>query len=389
MNKRLKQNGLLSLVLVLSLLMSMPVCVLAEEPDENIITVEETPEETASDTVEEAPEIICEPVEPAVEEAGEVLLSEAAVEAPVTDETVEIADAAENIPLEGISDMDETASDFTDEQPTEPQEEADEGLLDNPDVEELAEEDDTSELPTMDLEQSLNDMTDESTSTATDLSEEADVDTDFFSVGFDLRGHGEAIEPVRVASGSTVEKPEDPKADGFVFIGWYRESSCERLWFFDTDTVTENLTLYAGWEEIQPEETVEQAEEAQQLLDPDEEPVWSLSLPGSQPIAYKAEITEIGTISVQDAWNFTEGQAISVTLDYSSFSGDTYSIPIEITVMQNGTERTWSAGTSISLSPDGSDPITVFVNIGAEDWAAAPHGAYAMSLVFHSALAGR
>lgn len=119
------------------------------------------------------------------------------------------------------------------------------------------------------------------------------------------------------------------------------------------------------------------------------EPVWSLSLPGSQKITYKAERTKIGTISVKGASGFTDGQAISVTLDYSSFSSDTHSIPIEITVLQNGTERTWSAGTSISLSPDGSDPITVFVNISAEAWAAAPHGAYAMSLVFHSALAGR
>ena len=121
----------------------------------------------------------------------------------------------------------------------------------------------------------------------------------------------------------------------------------------------------------------------------DEEPVWSLSLPGSQQIAYKAERTKIGTISVKGASGFTDGQAISVTLDYSSFSSDTHSIPIVITVIQNGTERTWNAGTTISLSPDGSNPITVFVNISAEAWAAAPYGAYAMSLVFHSALAER
>lgn len=310
MNKRLKQNGLLSLVLVLSLLMSMPVCVLAEEPDENIITVEETSEETASDTVEEVPEIICEPVEPAVEEAGEVLLSEAAVEVPVTDETIDIADAAEDIPVEGISDMDETASDFTDEQPTEPQEETDEIILDDPVVEELVEDDVADELQDVDVEQALDDITIETTETTTELVEEEE-----------LNG------------------PDD--------------------------------------------------EEILQSADAVEEPFWILSLPGSQPIAYKAERTKIGTISVQASSNFTAGQTISVTLDYSSFSSDTHSIPIEITVIQNGTERTWSAGTTISLSPDGSDSITVFVNISAEAWAAAPHGAYAMSLRIRSALAGR
>lgn len=310
MNKRLKLNGLLSLVLVLSLLMSMPVRVLADEPDENNITVEETPEETTSDTVEEVPGIICEPVEPAVEEAGEGLLSEAAVEVPVTDETIEIADAAEDIPLEGISDMDETASDFTDEQPTEPQEETDEILLDDPVVEALVEDDVADELRDVDVEKALDGITIEATETT--------------------------MEPVE----------------------------------------EEELNGQEGEEILQPEDAVE-------------EPFWSLSLPGSQPIAYKAERTEIGTISVQGASNFTDDQAISVTLDYSSFSSDTHSIPIEITVMQNGTERTWSAGTGISLSPDGSDPITVFVNISAEAWAAAPHGAYAMSLRIRSALAGR
>ena len=123
--------------------------------------------------------------------------------------------------------------------------------------------------------------------------------------------------------------------------------------------------------------------------DADGYPIWSLSIPSSQPIAYKAERTEIGTISVKEASNFTDGQAISVTLDYSSFQSDTYSIPIEITVIQNGLESAWRAGTTISLSPDGSDPITLFVNISAEAWTAAPHGAYAISLIFNSALSGR
>lgn len=214
-------------------------------------------------------------------------------------------------------------------------------------------------------------------------------DITVYVVSFDLRGHGTAIAPINVEADGTIKKPSTPQADGFTFTGWYREPSCEREWSFDTDTVTENLTLYAGWEEIPPEETVEQSEEAPLPLEPDEEPVWSLSLPGSQQIAYKAERTRIGTISVKEASGFTDGQAISVTLDYSSFSSDTHSIPIEITVKQNGTERTWRAGTTILLSPDGSDPITIFVNISAEAWMAASHGAYAMSLVFHSALAGR
>ena len=135
--------------------------------------------------------------------------------------------------------------------------------------------------------------------------------------------------------------------------------------------------------------TGQDAEELPELLDSAEEPVWSLSLPGSQAIAYKAERTKIGTIAIKDALNFTDDQSICVTLDYSSFNSDDYSIPIEITFIQHGTEFVWDNGSSCFINPDGSDPITVFVNISAEAWDAAPHGSYAMSIRFRSALIGR
>lgn len=135
--------------------------------------------------------------------------------------------------------------------------------------------------------------------------------------------------------------------------------------------------------------TEQDAEELPELLDSAEEPVWSLSLPGSQAIAYKAERTKIGTIAIKDALNFTDDQSICVTLDYSSFNSDDYSIPIEITFIQHGTEFVWDDGSSCFINPDGSDPITVYVNISAEAWDAAPHGSYAMTIQFRAELVGR
>lgn len=135
--------------------------------------------------------------------------------------------------------------------------------------------------------------------------------------------------------------------------------------------------------------TEQDAEELPELLDSDEEPVWSLSLPSSQAIAYKAERTEIGTIDIKDTLNFTDDQSICVTLDYSSFNSDDYSIPIEITFIQHGAEFVWDDGSSCFINPDGSDPITVFVNISAEAWDAAPHGSYAMTIQFRAELMGR
>lgn len=67
------------------------------------------------------------------------------------------------------------------------------------------------------------------------------------TVTFNANGHGTAPKTREVLKGDKVQKPADPTADGYVFGGWFRESTCENAWNFDTDTVTEATTLYAKW----------------------------------------------------------------------------------------------------------------------------------------------
>ena len=392
MSKRLKLNRLLALTLVLLLLLSKPVFALAEETTEDPPTAEEISEEVIVEMDEPAPEIVSTPVDPPVEEAEEILLVDPSEEAFVADESWEGTSVAEDTPVEAETDMGETIPEVTID-PAEQSEEDEETPVDGSDTEESDEE--AVELPPTDLEEAVEDFPEEPIESSEEPGNDetdTDTETESFIVRFDLCGHGEAVEAICVTSGDTLEKPDNPRAEGFTFIGWYREASCEWKWDFDTDTVTEDMTLYAGWEEIVQEESTEQEqadEETIEMPDVEEEPAWTLSLPGSQAIAYKAERTKIGTIAVTDASHFADGQAVSVTLDYSSFSSDDYSIPIVITVIQNGTEYVWNDGTSCSLNPDGSDPITVYVNISAEAWDAAPHGSYAMSIQFRSALLGR
>lgn len=50
--------------------------------------------------------------------------------------------------------------------------------------------------------------------------------------------YGEVIDPV-----------EDPSREGYVFTGWYQDQACTFKWDMEKDTVTEPMTLYAGWEE--------------------------------------------------------------------------------------------------------------------------------------------
>lgn len=75
------------------------------------------------------------------------------------------------------------------------------------------------------------------------------------TVTFDMQGHGHGTAPdsadyTSIAAGSKIKKPTDPTAEGYLFSGWYKDEACKEAWDFDKDTVTEDLTLYAGWKEI-------------------------------------------------------------------------------------------------------------------------------------------
>ncbi|MDE6505102.1 MAG: InlB B-repeat-containing protein [Clostridia bacterium] len=69
-----------------------------------------------------------------------------------------------------------------------------------------------------------------------------------YTVTFDVQGHGSAPQAVTgLAEGDKVQKPDDPTADGYVFLGWYKDAQLGEEWDFDKDTVSSDITLYASW----------------------------------------------------------------------------------------------------------------------------------------------
>lgn len=72
------------------------------------------------------------------------------------------------------------------------------------------------------------------------------IDLPSATLTFNMNGHGTQIEPVTVAVGGTVTKPEDPAAvTGYTFGGWYTDEACTKEYTFgklDKDT-----TVYAKW----------------------------------------------------------------------------------------------------------------------------------------------
>ena len=68
-----------------------------------------------------------------------------------------------------------------------------------------------------------------------------------YTVTFDANGHGTAPSEQKTTYGGKITEPAAPTAENYYFRGWFKESTCENIWDFDSDIVTANITLYAKW----------------------------------------------------------------------------------------------------------------------------------------------
>lgn len=67
-----------------------------------------------------------------------------------------------------------------------------------------------------------------------------------YVVSFDSRG-GSDVEAAKVDKNGKLTAPKQPKRNGYLFSGWYKNEDCTTLWDFDVDKVNGNITLYAKW----------------------------------------------------------------------------------------------------------------------------------------------
>lgn len=66
-----------------------------------------------------------------------------------------------------------------------------------------------------------------------------------FAVNFEAGGET-VYDPQRIVKNQLVEKPEDPKLTGHIFVDWYKDAELTTKYNF-ADPVTDNLTIYAKW----------------------------------------------------------------------------------------------------------------------------------------------
>lgn len=70
----------------------------------------------------------------------------------------------------------------------------------------------------------------------------------YYQVDFDMANHGK-IKSQSVKKGQTASEPEEPKAEGYSFEGWYSDNKFENEFKFD-EPITKDTTIYAKWAKL-------------------------------------------------------------------------------------------------------------------------------------------
>jgi uncharacterized repeat protein (TIGR02543 family) len=73
-----------------------------------------------------------------------------------------------------------------------------------------------------------------------------------YTITFNSNG-GSAVQAQTVASGGNATEPQNVTRNGYTLAGWFRDDTAfQNQWNFATDTVTQDITLYAKWNENAP-----------------------------------------------------------------------------------------------------------------------------------------
>ena len=69
----------------------------------------------------------------------------------------------------------------------------------------------------------------------------------YFTVSYDVGGHGQVLQPVQLYEGSLIPNPGDLTEEGWIFEGWFANSKKTEPFDFDNTLIVKNTTVYAKW----------------------------------------------------------------------------------------------------------------------------------------------
>ncbi len=73
------------------------------------------------------------------------------------------------------------------------------------------------------------------------------------SVSFDSNG-GSAVESIKTLEGQQIVAPIEPEKEGYIFDGWYSDSTLTTPFDFNSTNIDNNIKLYAKWVEVKQQQ---------------------------------------------------------------------------------------------------------------------------------------
>ena len=169
------------------------------------------------------------------------------------------------------------------------------------------------------------------------------------TVRFDSQG-GSPVATQEVNKGKTIVQPAVPQKMGYIFAGWYSDSTFRTVWDFARTKVTASTVLYAKWTPVSytitffiqdgpvvPSQTVEHGAKATQPT-----------------VALKTGYTLSGWYSdpaYQNTWDFSTRQVVAATTLYAKWIPNTYTVGFDTQGAPSIAPIAMTYGTTLKNAP--------------------------------------
>lgn len=163
-----------------------------------------------------------------------------------------------------------------------------------------------------------------------------------FAVTFNMHDHGDAVDPQSVVEGGKVTKPTDPTASGWDFGGWFKESTYDNEWDFESDVVNAATEIHAKW----TEHTTSHDATLKDLT------VNGVTVTGFDPATEVYNVVlEMGTTTTPEVGGVAnDDNVISVVVWQTTDPAD--GATVTVTAEDNSTTKTYTINFSVATSKD-------------------------------------
>ena len=196
------------------------------------------------------------------------------------------------------------------------------------------------------------------------------------TVTFDSN-NGNAASIQTVANGGTVTEPTAPTRKGYKFMGWYEKIGENEYKPFDFSTaITDNITLYAQWEEVPVDTYVVTVENGVAWVEADAETEAvaagkSICVPEGVTVHVKADETAFDGMTF-DRWEVRKGE-VKLADDHAAET--TFTMPageVQLEAMYQAADANdsgWDAATVVTGVVIGTGTAILAYHIGMEVYA--------------------